>query len=99
MQFVENMLNVHSKYSEMIKEVFNSDQSFVGALDKACSAIVNHRHAAKQPVRAPELVNSEANSLLKKIKRTLEFVRKKCQTLKRCTFVKNWLTEIKKKGN
>lgn len=57
MQFVENMLNVHSKYSEMIKEVFNSDQSFVGALDKACSAIVNYRPAPKQPVRAPELVN------------------------------------------
>jgi len=57
MQFVENMLNVHSKYSEMIKEVFNSDQSFVGALDKACSAIVNYRPSPKQSVRAPELVN------------------------------------------
>lgn len=57
MQFVENMLNVHSKYSEMIRDVFNSDQSFVGALDKACSAIVNYRPAPKQPVRAPELVS------------------------------------------
>jgi len=56
-QFVENMLNVHSKYSELIKDVFKADQSFMGALDKACSAIVNYRPAPKQPVRAPELVN------------------------------------------
>ncbi|KYN14400.1 Cullin-2 [Trachymyrmex cornetzi] len=66
MQFVENMLNVHSKYSEMIKEVFNSDQSFVGALDKACSAIVNYRPAPKQPVRAPELLARYCDILLKK---------------------------------
>jgi len=51
------MLNVHSKYSELIKDVFKADQSFMGALDKACSAIVNYRPAPKQPVRAPELVN------------------------------------------
>lgn len=51
------MLNVHSKYSELIKDVFKADQSFVGALDKACSAIVNYRPVPKQPVRAPELVN------------------------------------------
>lgn len=56
-QFVESMLNVHSKYSELIRDVFKGDQSFVGALDKACSAIVNYRPTPKQPVRAPELVN------------------------------------------
>lgn len=65
-QFVENMLNVHSKYSELIKDVFKSDQSFVGALDKACSAIVNHRPVPKSPVRAPELLAKYCDSLLKK---------------------------------
>ncbi|EZA48756.1 hypothetical protein DMN91_005219 [Ooceraea biroi] len=65
-QFVENMLNVHSKYSELIKDVFKADQSFMGALDKACSAIVNYRPAPKQPVRAPELLAKYCDSLLKK---------------------------------
>lgn len=65
-QFVESMLNVHSKYSDLIRDVFKGDQSFVGALDKACSAIVNYRPAPKQPVRAPELVAKYCDSLLKK---------------------------------
>ena len=34
MQFVETMLEIHTKYSELILAVFNSDQQFVGALDK-----------------------------------------------------------------
>ena len=33
-QFVESMLTVHSKFTEVIKSVFNSDQQFIGALDK-----------------------------------------------------------------
>lgn len=33
-QFVESMLEVHQKYTEMIQGVFHSDQQFVGALDK-----------------------------------------------------------------
>ena len=33
-QFVENMLEVHQKYTELIETVFSSDQQFVGALDK-----------------------------------------------------------------
>jgi len=34
MQFVESMLDIHSKYSELVQSVFNSDQLFYGALDK-----------------------------------------------------------------
>lgn len=54
---MESILDVHSKYSELIKDVFKADQSFVGALDKACSAVVNYRPVPRQPARAPELVN------------------------------------------
>ena len=52
------MLDVHHKYSELIKDVFKNDQAFVTALDKACSAVVNHKPVPRQPARAPELVNS-----------------------------------------
>ena len=40
----------------MIKEVFQGDQAFIGALDKACNAVINHRQP-KQPSKAPELVS------------------------------------------
>ena len=33
-QFVESILEVHGKYTELIKVVFHADQQFVGALDK-----------------------------------------------------------------
>ena len=53
--FVENILNVYKKYRQMIQEVFLGDQAFVGALDKACTAVINHREP-KQQAKAPELV-------------------------------------------
>lgn len=65
-QFVESILVVHAKYSELIKDVFKSDQAFINALDKACSAIVNHRPVPRQPARAPELLAKYCDSLLKK---------------------------------
>lgn len=55
------MLDVHRKYSELIKDVFRGDQAFVTALDKACSIVVNHRPVPRQPARAPELVSSILN--------------------------------------
>ncbi|XP_012254401.1 cullin-2 [Athalia rosae] len=68
-QFVESILDVHTKYSELIKVVFKGDQAFVSALDKACSAVVNHRPAVRQPARAPELLAKYCDSLLKKSSR------------------------------
>ncbi|XP_029039032.1 cullin-2 isoform X2 [Osmia bicornis bicornis] len=65
-QFVESMLDVHHKYSELIKEVFRVDQAFITALDKACSAVINHRPVPRQPARAPELLAKYCDSLLKK---------------------------------
>lgn len=52
------MLDVHQKYSDLIKDVFRSDKAFVTALDKACSVVVNHRPVPRQPARAPELVGN-----------------------------------------
>ena len=55
-QFVENVLEVHTKYKQLIKDVFQGDQVFVGALDKACTAVINHKQAKGQP-KPPELVS------------------------------------------
>ena len=58
-EFVENVLAVHRKYRTLIQDVFQGDQAFVGALDKACTAVINHR-PPKQPAKAPELVNDNS---------------------------------------
>ena len=47
---------MYRKYRQLIQEVFIGDQAFVGALDKACTAVINHREP-KQQAKAPELVS------------------------------------------
>ena len=64
-QFVENVLTVHKKYHEMIKDDFQGDLAFFGALDKACNAVINHRQP-KVPSKAPELLARYCDTLLKK---------------------------------
>lgn len=65
--FVENLLAVHKKYKQLIQEVFGGDQNFIGALDKACSSVINHRpNAGKSPCRSPELLAKYCDTLLKK---------------------------------
>lgn len=64
-QFVESMLGVHKKYKELIAEVFSGDQNFMGALDKACSSVINFRQS-KQMCKSPELLARYCDMLLKK---------------------------------
>lgn len=64
--FVEAVLQVHATYQDMVKEVFQGDQQFVGALDKACATIINNRGTTKQPCRSPELLAKYCDALLKK---------------------------------
>lgn len=63
--FVENMLNVHKMYRELIQDVFQGDQAFIGALDRACTAVINHREP-RTPSRSPELLARYCDTLLKK---------------------------------
>jgi len=55
--FVETLLELHTKYMNIIKETFASDPEFVSSLDKACTIIVNMKHGNRLSVKAPELVN------------------------------------------
>lgn len=64
--FVEAVLGVHKHFSELIRRVFNNDQQFVGALDKACAAVINHKGSSKAPCRSPELLAKYCDILLKK---------------------------------
>lgn len=68
--FVESLLEVHEKYSQLIKNVFSGDQQFIGALDKACSSVINHKGNPKFLCRSPELLAKYCDSLLKKNAKT-----------------------------
>lgn len=50
------MLALHTKYSNMVKSVFNNDQKFIAVLDKACAAVINHKQPPKHYSRSPEMV-------------------------------------------
>jgi len=65
-QFVEVMLNVHSKYHELIVTTFQGDLQFMGALDKACASVINWRPNQKTVCRSPELLAKFCDNLLKK---------------------------------
>ncbi|XP_066998802.1 cullin-2 [Anabrus simplex] len=65
-QFVDSMLDLHKKYKDMINEVFAGDQAFVGALDRACSSVVNYRSTPKVTARAPEMLAKYYDFLLKR---------------------------------
>lgn len=49
----------------MISATFQGDLSFIGAMDKAMTAIINHR-APKMASKSPELLAKYCDSLLKK---------------------------------
>ncbi|XP_037031220.1 cullin-2 [Bradysia coprophila] len=69
-QFVENMLQVHHKYEQLIAHTFKNDPLFLSALDKACASVINKRMNEKQACRSAELVAKYCDSLLKKSKST-----------------------------
>lgn len=63
--FVENVLSVHTRYKNLIVDVFGGDQTFIGAMDKAMTQVINNRQP-KSPAKAPELLARYCDSLLKK---------------------------------
>jgi cullin 2 len=53
---VETLLELHTKYLNVIKETFANDSEFVSSLDKACAIIVNMKYGNRLSAKAPELV-------------------------------------------
>lgn len=67
--YVETILHVHSKFSEIVKKCFKNDAGFVEALDKACRRFINDNavtQMSKTSSKSPELVAKYCDMLLKK---------------------------------
>jgi cullin-5 len=76
-KYVEQLLNMHSKFSTLIKEAFNNDPNFLTVRDKAFREIVNSTEVFKLDVstknykgpvesRSPELLAIYCDQLLRK---------------------------------
>ncbi len=53
---MDNVLSVYNKFSEMVRTVFQNDQEFFGAMDKALLVAVNHKAEARSVPKASEWV-------------------------------------------
>lgn len=71
--YVVTLLGTHAKFTKMVKDAFDDDPSFVGALDKACRQFVNHNSVTKATkagtARSPELLAKYCDTLLRKSSR------------------------------
>ena len=54
--YVENLLEVHRKYEEIVKNVFCNDQKFQEAHFKAFECVVNKKTGPKTMPKSPELI-------------------------------------------
>ncbi|KAF9977996.1 hypothetical protein BGZ73_004121 [Actinomortierella ambigua] len=63
--YVERLIELHSKYTQMCSKVFASDASFVAAVDKAFRTIVNDT-STNTAARAPEVMARYCDVMLKK---------------------------------
>lgn len=67
--YVETILKVYKKYSDLVAGPFKNDSGFVAALDKACRKFINDNavcKAAKSASKSPELLARFTDLLLKK---------------------------------
>jgi len=67
--FVDCLLTVHQKYTDMVQRAFAQDATFVAAMDRACKKFVNTNavtKAAKSTTKSPELLAKYCHALLKK---------------------------------
>lgn len=65
--YVDALLEVHSKYSQLVTVAFAGESEFVRSLDNACKEFVNRNEVCKSnSSRSPELLAKYTDQLLKK---------------------------------
>ena len=55
-EFVNRIFSFHDKYIKLIKQVFFGDQDFIGAIDKICTFVINHKPNPKTDCPSLHLV-------------------------------------------
>lgn len=71
--YVEALLEVHAKYSDLVQNAFNGESEFVRSLDNACRNYVNRNSICKNgSSKSPELLSKHSDTLLKKSTKSTE---------------------------
>ncbi|KAL1736658.1 Cullin [Schizophyllum commune] len=71
--YVDALLNVHSKNSEIVQRSFRGEAGFVASLDKACRDFVNRNGATgSSSSKSSELIAKHADLLLRKTNKVSE---------------------------
>jgi cullin 1 len=71
--YMEALLQVHKKFSDLCQTAFDGEPGFVAALDKACREFVNRNAVCKAATsKSPELLAKYCDSLLRKSSKLAE---------------------------
>lgn len=70
-EYIDKILEVHKKYTLLVRNSFKNDPGFVTAMDKACMKFINTNDVTNNPnnrIKTPELLAKYCDSILKKSK-------------------------------
>ena len=71
--YVDALLEVHSKYSDLVTKAFTGESEFVRSLDNACRNYVNRNSVCKSgSSKSSELLSKHADTVLKKSTKSTE---------------------------
>ncbi|KAJ5793841.1 hypothetical protein N7457_000440, partial [Penicillium paradoxum] len=71
--YVDALLQVHTRYQNLVNEAFNGESEFVRSLDNACREFVNRNRICKtSSSKSPEMLAKYTDSLLKKGSKSAE---------------------------
>ncbi|CAF3741694.1 unnamed protein product [Rotaria sp. Silwood1] len=73
--YVETIIDIHTKFLKLVKDVFNNEQSFIATLDRACAKFINNNvvtTTADTTTKSAELLAQYCNILLRKGNRIVE---------------------------
>ncbi|KAF9918224.1 hypothetical protein FBU30_000313 [Linnemannia zychae] len=68
-EYVERLIDLHTKYTQICAKVFKNDAAFVAAVDKAFRTIVNDT-ATNTAARSPEVIARYTDTMLRKKQKT-----------------------------
>ena len=68
-EYVERLLDLHSKYMQMCSKLFTNDAAFIASLDKAFRSIVNDT-STNSAARSPEVMARYTDIMLRKKQKT-----------------------------
>ena len=71
--YVEALLSVHTKYSDLVTKAFGGESEFIRNLDSSCRQYVNHNQVCEKATnRSAELLAKRVDNLLKSQAKTAE---------------------------